>query len=44
MEEFIDKFNYVLVVILMMTGLWSMLAQKKSSGLRRNGRAPRVCG
>ena len=27
MEEFIDKFNYVLVVILMMTGLWSMLAQ-----------------
>ena len=27
MEEFIDKFNYVVVVILMMTGLWSMLAQ-----------------
>ena len=27
MENFIPKFNYIVVVILMMTGLWSMLAQ-----------------
>ena len=28
MENLIDNFNYVIVVILMMIGLWSMLAQK----------------
>ena len=27
MEEIVPKFNYIVVVILMMTGLWSMLAQ-----------------
>ena len=27
MEEIVCKFNYIVVVILMMTGLWSMLAQ-----------------
>ena len=28
MENLIDNFNYLIVVILMMIGLWSMLAQK----------------
>ena len=28
MEQLIANFNYVIVVILMMIGLWSMLAQK----------------
>ena len=28
MENLIANFNYVIVVILMMIGLWSMLAQK----------------
>ena len=28
MENLIDYFNYVIVVILMMIGLWAMLAQK----------------
>ncbi len=28
MEKLIANFNYVIVVILMMIGLWSMLAQK----------------
>ena len=27
MEEIVSKFNYIVVVILMMTGLWSMIAQ-----------------
>lgn len=27
MEEIVPKLNYIVVVILMMTGLWSMLAQ-----------------
>ena len=26
-EEILSKFNYIVVVILMMTGLWSMIAQ-----------------
>ena len=27
MEEILSKFNYIVVVILMMTGLWSMIVQ-----------------